>query len=101
MSTFFCPAPWVHMYQFLNNYSPCYTYTEKQKTSPLEYLNGDHLKNIKKQLLNGEVPSGCVHCKKREDLGLKSTRESFLRSKNIEFFQNKYFKCLIHKYLIH
>lgn len=45
-------------------YSPCCVYTEPQTSdSPDAYWKSEHLKTIRKQLLDGKFPSGCSLCK--------------------------------------
>jgi organic radical activating enzyme len=70
---FFCPAPWKEMYYHVDTASPCHNIRET-KLSPSEYLKSDWLRNLKQDFVDGKVPSACEICKKRENLGLKSTR---------------------------
>jgi len=76
---FFCPAPWNGMYAHLNNTLPCHTNINGQKLTPSEYLNSDFLKSLKEDFVAGKVPPSCVICKRREDLGIRSTRQSAFR----------------------
>ena len=76
---FFCTAPWSNIFQQGNHTSPCHTNTHKfSGLSPLEYLNSDFLKGLKQDFLDGKVPPSCEICKHREDLGIRSTRQSVL-----------------------
>jgi sulfatase maturation enzyme AslB (radical SAM superfamily) len=76
---FFCPAPWNGMYAHLDNTLPCHTNINTEKLSPSEYLNSDFLKNLKKDFVQGRVPPSCRICKQRENLGIRSTRQSAFR----------------------
>ena len=71
---FFCLAPWNSMYYHLDKASPCHNIREIA-LSPSDYLKSDWLANLKKDFIDGKVPDPCIACKKREDLGLKSTRQ--------------------------
>lgn len=51
--------------------------------TPDEYLNSDWLQGIKNAMANGVVPEACKGCKKKEDLGLKSTRGAFWNYYNV------------------
>jgi organic radical activating enzyme len=79
---FFCPAPWNAMYHQLNNCAPCHTNTNKLGFSPSEYLKSDFLKSLKQDFTNGVVPPTCRICKDRENLGIKSTRQSIFKRKD-------------------
>jgi len=71
----FCPAPWSQIYYHLNSPSPCHIIRNHHlNMTPEEYLASDWLKNVKKDMMEGRVPTACQVCKKKEDLGMKSTR---------------------------
>ena len=44
-------------------------------TSLSEAWNNDYMKNIRKQMLNGEKPISCIKCFKEEDAGHRSKRQ--------------------------
>lgn len=67
--------PWAHIYYHMNSPSPCHIIRNyKFDMTPEEYVNSDWLKNLKKEMLSDTAPKACTGCKKKEDLGLKSTR---------------------------
>jgi organic radical activating enzyme len=79
---FFCPAPWTDMYHHLDNCAPCHTNINDLKLSPEEYLKSDFLQSLKDDFTQGRVPPTCRICKDREDLGIKSTRQSIFKKKD-------------------
>lgn len=96
---FFCPAPWTHIYYQLDSPSPCHVIRNHQlNMTPQEYVNSDWLKSIKTDMIEGRVPSSCNSCKKKEDLGLKSTRGTIWKYYNVgpepnyedQWFYNKF-----------
>ena len=81
---FFCPAPWSGMYYQVNSPSPCHLIRNHHlNMTPEEYLNSDWLKRIKTDMVEGRVPPECNNCKKKESLGLKSTRGATWRYYNV------------------
>jgi hypothetical protein len=76
---FFCTAPWNGMYAHLGTTIPCHTNGDNQPRTPTEYLQSDFLKGIKEDFVAGRVPPSCRICKDREDLGIRSTRQSSFR----------------------
>ena len=88
-----CPLPWSHlMIQPNGNIQPCcMTPTEtpigNTKVNSLEEVwNGDELKTIRREMLNGIRPSMCSRCYLMEDTGVISPRQSALNrhGKNLE-----------------
>jgi len=73
---FFCPAPWKNLFQHGNSASPCHSSRNNLGLGPAEYMKSDFLKSVKEDFLAGRVPVSCLLCKTREDLGIKSTRQS-------------------------
>lgn len=80
-----CPLPWSHlMIQPNGNIQPCcMTPTEtpigNTKVNSLEEVwNGDELKTIRREMLNGIRPSMCNRCYLMEDTGVISPRQSAL-----------------------
>lgn len=88
---FFCPAPWKDLYQHGNNANPCHTNRNDFGLSPKEYLESDFLRSLKEDFMAGRVPPSCDTCYQREQLGIKSTRQSIFKKKNNEgeFVYNK------------
>lgn len=79
MGEFFCSAPWTAIYYHVNTTSPCHSNRNELYLSPMEYLESDYLKGIKKDFVEGKVPLSCMKCFHREQRGLKSTRHQFIK----------------------
>lgn len=76
----FCPMPFCHVnVKQEGKVSACWRYPDRigdyTKESIVEIWNGDKIKTLRKQLLNGERPEGCRSCWDMEDSGVKSTRQ--------------------------
>jgi radical SAM protein with 4Fe4S-binding SPASM domain len=76
----FCPMPFCHVnVKQEGKVSACWRYPDRigdyTSESIVEIWNGDKLKTLRKQLLNGERPEGCRSCWDMEDSGVKSTRQ--------------------------
>jgi radical SAM protein with 4Fe4S-binding SPASM domain len=76
----FCPMPFCHVnVKQEGKVSACWRYPDRigdyTNESIVEIWNGDKLKTLRKQLLNGERPEGCRSCWDMEDSGVKSTRQ--------------------------
>lgn len=81
---FFCPAPWTNLYYQVNSPSPCHIIRNTHlNMTPDEYFNSDWLKQIKTDMIEGRVPEACGNCKRKEDLGLKSTRGAMWQYYNV------------------
>lgn len=80
MSCNFCPMPFVHMnIKQEGKISACWRYPDRIGDYMLDTLadvwNGEELRTLRKQLLNGEQPSGCRSCWDMEKNGVTSTRQ--------------------------
>ena len=81
----FCPAPW---FQIRNSNDMTKRVCGSIKTqpqdrfsinqSPLEYLNSDHIQELKQELHNGIRARPCVSCWKNEDSGTESLRQQLI-----------------------
>ena len=77
-----CTIPWVHLNIIPRGkvYHCCMTTDYKSFAGDLttqtieEVWNGDHLKNIRKQMINGQEPSACSKCFEAEQSSGISTR---------------------------
>jgi len=80
----FCPYPWIHvMTQPTGTVSWCCvardnfknddgTMVDLNKGDKIESVwNNDHMRKIRKQMLNEEVVHGCNHCYDLEDMGFQ------------------------------
>jgi MoaA/NifB/PqqE/SkfB family radical SAM enzyme len=91
---FFCTAPWRSLYQHNDNTTPCHVIRNGFGSSPKEYFQSDLLKKIKQDFVDGKVPETCKVCYDREQIGIKSTRQSILKQRNNpdhEFFYKEEF----------
>ena len=88
----FCPYPWIHvMTQPTGTVSWCCvardnfknddgTMVDLNKGDKIESVwNNDHMRKIRKQMLNEEVVHGCNHCYDLEDMGFPSYRTNYIR----------------------
>tara|TARA_A100001391_G_scaffold141481_1_gene99307 strand:+ start:429 stop:1733 length:1305 start_codon:yes stop_codon:yes gene_type:complete len=88
----FCPYPWIHvMTQPTGTLSWCCvardnfknddgSMVDLNKGDRIESVwNNDHMRKIRKQMLNGEVVKGCEHCYDLEDMGFPSYRTNYIR----------------------
>jgi len=78
--TNFCPMPFCHVnVKQEGKVSACWRYPDRigdyTDESIVEIWNGEKLRTLRKQLLNGERPEGCRSCWDLEDSGVKSTRQ--------------------------
>lgn len=79
----FCIIPWIHLNTWPNGnvYQCCITNYKnnignlKQNTLK-ELWNGDHMKNLRLQFLNGEKPSTCKKCFEQEENDIFSFRHN-------------------------
>ena len=99
---FLCPFPWLQLSTEPEGSCRVCCYGDSGKTLGLSSketlkindssilknkMNHPELKQLRKQMINGEVPSFCQGCKRREDVGEASPRKIFLEhySKELEF----------------
>jgi len=73
----FCPAPWMSLFYHVNEASVCCIQRDTFEMSPDEFRNSDYIKNLKKQFLANEKPTGCNGCWKREEQDLISIRSHY------------------------
>ena len=88
----FCPYPWIHvMTQPTGTVSWCCVARDNFKNDDgsmfdlnkgdrIESVwNNDHMRKIRKQMLDGEVVKGCEHCYDLENMGFPSYRTNYIR----------------------
>ena len=88
----FCPYPWIHvMTQPTGTVSWCCVARDNFKNddgsmfdlnrgNKIETVwNNDHMRKIRKQMIDGEVVKGCEHCYDLEDMGFPSYRTNYIR----------------------
>ncbi len=78
----FCMAPWIHMhYMPTGEVLPCcvWPYDEPlgdvTHDSIYEIWNNSKYKSIRKQMLSGQLPKGCLNCKEKDNAGAHSMRK--------------------------
>jgi len=66
-----CLAPWTHAFVDLNGIRRLCSESREELqpnlTTLAEYWNSGYVKNIRKQMLNGEIPAACIDCQKKKD----------------------------------
>lgn len=79
----FCILPWIHLQTWPNGkvYQCCITgfenYIGDLNTETLEDVwNGEHMKGLRKQMLDNQGPSSCSKCYQQEEMGARSFRQS-------------------------
>lgn len=77
----FCVLPWTHLNTWPNGkVYPCCMVPWQEHIGDMEkerledIWNNDHMKGIRKQMLNGERPHSCRKCFEQEDNGIQSPR---------------------------
>ena len=85
----FCVMPWIHYFVRANGkISPCcvnttYEYGTNEdldSQSVIEFANNEKFKNIRKQMMSGELPTSCWMCKENEKSFGKSWRTDWNRN---------------------
>lgn len=70
-----CYLPWVGLnINAQGRISPCCKYNVSFEKTVDDYYSSQELKELKKQFINGERPSGCERCWRDEDSGIISKR---------------------------
>jgi len=83
-----CILPWIHIFIGTTGWVQlcCVSGSGEDKApvygtirehSVLELFNSEHMKKIRKQMLDGKWPSECNFCQRKESLGLHSFREYY------------------------
>ena len=77
----FCILPWLNLHVNAQGLvAPCCQFDENYPIANLadtnikDVVNNDHLKLVRKQMLNDERPTVCNNCWKQEDIGINSMR---------------------------
>lgn len=88
----FCPYPWIHVMtqptgtvswccvardNFKNNDGTMFDLNKGDKIESV--WNNDHMRTIRKQMIEGETVKGCEHCYDLEDMGFPSYRTNYIR----------------------
>ena len=88
----FCPYPWIHvMTQPTGTISWCCVARDNFKNDDgsmfdlnrghkiEDVWNSNHMRKIRKQMIDGEIVKGCEHCYDLEDMGFPSYRTNYIR----------------------
>ena len=88
----FCPYPWIHvMTQPTGTVSWCCVARDNFKNDDGSMVdlnrghkiedvwNSNHMRKIRKQMIEGDVVKGCEHCYDLEDMGFPSYRTNYIR----------------------
>ena len=96
----FCALPFTYIYvDSLNEYKLCSDARLSSKIntndkSILSYFNSDYLKEIRDDMLKGnlseKIKGTCIRCIEREELGLWSRREKNIKEVTIENYKNNF-----------
>ena len=79
MSDFFCPLPWIHQFVQASGTRCCCSNSTILPVRGQEFTNSDFIKDLRQQILSGQVPDSCRSCLRQESSGFVSTRQSALR----------------------
>lgn len=79
-----CPVPFTNAY-FLpdGKYRECCQFNPnigKQREDFITWWKGPEMETLRQQMLDGEFPDTCMPCKRQEDLGEQSLRQSYIES---------------------
>jgi sulfatase maturation enzyme AslB (radical SAM superfamily) len=75
MPSFNCPAPWTNGHFTFKEQGICCEYQPTPGTSPVAFLNGPVVKDIKQRLISGDITDGCLRCQQQEQNGFHSLRQ--------------------------
>ena len=82
---YYCVMPWHGAFYTNNGMGSCCSWGDLEKTTPMKFLQGENLKKVKTEMLNGVVPKECSYCREQEQNGFYSTRNLYrdhVKSKN-------------------
>jgi len=75
MPSFNCPAPWTNGHFTFKEQGICCEYRPTPGTSPVAFLNGPVVRDIKQRLISGDITDGCLRCHQQEQNGFHSLRQ--------------------------
>ena len=97
----FCALPFTYVYvDSLNEYKLCSdarlsSQINTNNMSILEYFNSDYLKEIRDDIINGnlseKIKGTCIRCIEREELGLWARREKRIQYYVLETFRKNFY----------
>ena len=74
MNNNFCAAPWTSLFYQTDRASVCCINKDISTISPMNFISGDIVQNLKKDFINNKRPESCESCWKLEDSGNRSVR---------------------------
>ena len=74
MNNNFCAAPWTSLFYQTDRASVCCINKDISTISPMNFISGDIVQNLKKDFINNKRPESCESCWKLEDSGHRSVR---------------------------
>lgn len=77
MSKFYCPAPWTGGYFTFREQAVCCADTKIPSSSPLQFMNSEYVKNMRRELLAGTPTGNCLICKQKEEQGFQTIRKGY------------------------
>lgn len=75
-----CPAPWTGAYFTNQGHGVCCGYLPREAgVTPLQFVNSDTVKQIRRGMMSGDLPQGCeTKCRSYEAQGFYSIRNHFI-----------------------
>lgn len=78
MSEFYCPQPWTGGFFTTEEQKVCCGHKGVPSPRPATLYSHEIIKDIRTNLLSGNVDRHCLRCKNEEDQGIKSLRQTHL-----------------------
>ena len=85
----YCPAPWHSGFYTFTEQSVCCAHAAQKGTSVIEFLNSDHVRTVKQNLINGTPDEFCQRCFDVERAGGKSMRQCYADNKALRGPSNR------------
>lgn len=79
MSDFFCPLPWIHQFVQSTGIKCCCSNTTELPVDSASFASSQFIKDLRAEILNGNVPASCQGCVRQENAGFVSTRTTALK----------------------
>ncbi len=76
---YYCVMPWHGAFYTTVGTAPCCSFSHLSEEKPITFLKGEELAEIKRSMLNGQVPKQCQYCDDQEKRGVNSTRITYQR----------------------
>lgn len=79
MPDFFCPLPWIHQFAQSTGIKCCCANTVELPVDSASFASSQFIKDLRNEILNGNVPESCRECVRQEKAGFVSTRTTALK----------------------